>query len=487
MMLKVISAAMAATLLAFPAVAQPVCDEADTIVGLSTMVLAKRGGLPRLQARNIGAEAAYLTIRYTPLEGDAAADLLDGPLLEGMRGADELIFAWYVHNRGLAATHERFGEEQMQKLVLASPTTVRALVLREAEDVALNALPEGSNSAGQSALLPIYAGMLDLPDATKQRVAAYAESRGHIVVAASVYATMRDTDAYAAFLSRLGDPSLGEAISQTLQILPIFVGHEPLPMPAADNPGTWRDMYSVTMAAALQPQHEFLNSFFNMTGYIDFAMLGAQVLRDGIASGAIPDKGPMDAGWIALYRALRDAPQAESAQGIDDTLNGIQNGARPLRATAAEVLDWMLAVDALGPYVRAETDTLPEAPVGPTGQLAAQWPEWQRLAQLARSASPETSAPSDELSLAMLAELLFAAGKSDALTTLLAAAPTSFASVGLASDFAIRLDRLCAAYLWHPAESLLLAGSPIYKFDDAGADFEMGPVPPIESDKAAKN
>ncbi len=63
--------------------------------------------------------------------------------------------------------------------------------------------------------------------------------------------------------------------------------------------------------------------------------------------------------------------------------------------------------------------------------------------------------------------------------------------VGLAEDFAGRLDRQCSSYLWHPAESVTLAGAPIYKFDDAGADFtlETAPAEPARTvnDKAVKN
>src|SRR5690349_12326088 len=58
------------------AVSAEECPERDAIVKLSDYVLEKRLELPRLQARSFGAEAAYLKIRYAPLEGPAAAELL---------------------------------------------------------------------------------------------------------------------------------------------------------------------------------------------------------------------------------------------------------------------------------------------------------------------------------------------------------------------------------------------------------------------------
>jgi hypothetical protein len=68
-------------------------------------------------------------------------------------------------------------------------------------------------------------------------------------------------------------------------------------------------------------------------------------------------------------------------------------------------------------------------------------------------------------------------GAHDALRLLIADMPPTIASVGMADDFARRLDRGCASYLWHPAESIVLAGTPIYKFDDAGVDFTLETAP----------
>ena len=77
----------------------------------------------------------------------------------------------------------------------------------------------------------------------------------------------------------------------------------------------------------------------------------------------------------------------------------------------------------------------------------------------------------------MAAEILHAMGAHEALRGLVAKLPPTIASVGMADDFARRLDRQCASYLWHPTESVTLVGAPIYKFDDAGTGLAPEPAP----------
>jgi hypothetical protein len=476
-MSRVLLAAVAAALLTSPALAQPACDQAGDVVALSNIVLARRADLPRLQARNFGAEAAFLKIRYEPLDDDRAEALVNSPDLAEVRNIKDLVFALAVRNRNLSGANQTLGTDEFQKLILASPTTVRALILRGAEDVVINALPASPGDVDYSSTLPLFAAVLDLPDETKQRIAALAEAKGQIVAAGAIYAVVRDPEAWPDFLSRIPSADLRQAIARLWDTLPSFVGNAHLADPDDYSPQTTADLHSVVAGAVLQPEYEFLNPFLNQTGYIDYALVGAGAVRRGLADGSISPKGPMDAGWIATYRAMTADGVREIAAGLADTLTGNNMGQRPLRRTSAEVLDWMLAVDALRPYIRGETDKLPAAPVGPSGSIA-QWSEWQVLAEYATSASGISGVNNDDLSTAMLAELLFAAERYEDLGALLANAPPTPVTVGLAADFAQRLDRLCAAYLWHPAESVLLNGQPIYKFDDAGADFAYGPADP---------
>ncbi|MGO7501156.1 hypothetical protein ACC681_38170, partial [Rhizobium ruizarguesonis] len=65
----------------------------------------------------------------------------------------------------------------------------------------------------------------------------------------------------------------------------------------------------------------------------------------------------------------------------------------------------------------------------------------------------------------IVAELLFAKADQPALRAFVEQAPAGQARVSVANDFAIRLDRACAAYLYHPTEAGTLQGQPIFKFD----------------------
>jgi hypothetical protein len=157
-------------------------------------------------------------------------------------------------------------------------------------------------------------------------------------------------------------------------------------------------------------------------------------------------------------------------------LRGLNVGRRPLRQTAAETMDWIIAVDALMPYLMRETEELPETPHAPGGTLESEWAIWQELAVAARMAPAAIDIGGDERRAAIAAEIVYAMGAYDALRILIADMPPTITSVGMADDFARRLDRQCASYLWHPAESVVLAGA-IYKFDDAGRDFTLETAP----------
>jgi hypothetical protein len=231
-------------------------------------------------------------------------------------------------------------------------------------------------------------------------------------------------------------------------------------------------MSEVLMLAALQPEAEFINTYFNYTGLIDGALLAGRAVRGAIEDGTIARDGTMDAGWLLAYRTILGMGD-RFAEEIDGVLRNTHIGKRPLRQNAAETMDWMLAVDALIPYLRWDTENPPEAPQGPGGTLEAQWAIWQELAVAARSAPAAIDVGGDERRAAIAAEIVYAMGAYDALHALIADLPPTSTSLAMADDFARRLDRQCASYLWHLAESITLAGAPIYKFDDAGVDFKL--------------
>ena len=452
-----------------PAFAQD-CPARAAILSLSDTLLEGREALPKLQARGYGAEAAYLKIRYAPLDDSEAEALLTGLLAKDIRDIRDVAFAWATARLGLERALAIVGEEA-GALALRSPTTIRALIAADAEEIVVEAMAEleiDSELVGS-----VHTAILDLPEPMKAKLFALADQGGLFFLAAGIAALMDDQSAWDNILSDIEvviNESMATEVAQRFRHLPMFIGRPARPVlnPDPHSEALQEELDRILAAAARLPQFEFLNPYFNQTGYIDEVLAAAAALEAGLDDGTINAKGSLDAAWLSAYRGMREA---NLPTGLDDNLKSIALGDRPFRPQVADVLDWIIAVNALAPYLRGETDSLPDAPHGPGGSFAAGWPEWQVLAEAARGAPDSIAAGSDERSGAMAAELLLGAGEYDAAATLVSKMPASQTSLRLAADFALRLDRLCESYLWHPAESVVLAGTPIYKFDDAGIEL----------------
>jgi hypothetical protein len=469
---RLVAGAALAALMVAPALAQEACPAAGEIVELSRLVLDKRSELPRLQARRFGVDAAYLTLRYAPLEGEAAKSFVTDLMGQDILDFDDLAFAFLAATEGVAAAEIALGNDASLEVMTGTPSGTRAAIVFDTPQRLLDGFARLHDEGAPQPLYAIYAGLLDLPDETKSAVAVLAEERGHFAVAGALYAMMQDATAWPGYLSRIPSSDLAETIRNMWSWLPTLVGNTPLPPPHVTDQQARADMSEVLMLAALQPEAEFINPYFNYTGLIDGALLAGRALRAAIEDGTIARDGTMDAGWLLVYRTILGMGD-RFAEEIDGVLRNTHIGKRPLRQNAAETMDWMLAVDALMPYLTGETADLPEAPPGPGGTLEAQWTTWQELAVAARAAPAAIDVGGDERRAAIAAEIVYAMGALDELHALLADLPPTSTSLAMADDFARRLDRQCASYLWHLAESITLAGAPIYKFDDAGADFKL--------------
>ncbi|WEZ83875.1 hypothetical protein P6U16_03690 [Rhizobium sp. 32-5/1] len=124
--------------------------------------------------------------------------------------------------------------------------------------------------------------------------------------------------------------------------------------------------------------------------------------------------------------------------------------------TPRDVIDHLLVVEALTPYVRGESQTQPEPPAELSEAMKGKYTEWLAMAQIVRNGTVPAGLANDPALLIMLSELLFAKGDLKGLAAFVDAAPAGEASVFTATDFAARIDRHCASYLSHPAEAVLL-------------------------------
>jgi hypothetical protein len=185
-------------------------------------------------------------------------------------------------------------------------------------------------------------------------------------------------------------------------------------------------------------------------------------LRAAIESGDIRRTGSFDPAWSLVYSELLRTFDRDRLQSDLRSISGI--APRQGRTNVLDTLDWILSVEALTPYLRGETDTIPDPPPDVSPDFAAAWADWSWTAETVRSGENHSSFL-DETVMPLAAELMFASGDAGRLAGFMASVPVSLTSMSIANDMAKRLDRACESYLSHPTEALSLPGQPIFKFE----------------------
>ena len=436
-------------------------DCAPIIQSLAETVLAGRDGLPPLQARRFGTRAIYLLSRYGDLGDDEIDRLLSEAVEARMHGAADLETAWQVH-RGTAD----LSPETITAMVdTAKPSAMRALLLTgEAEAVmaTIAALPAGNRAALSQLAVTIS---FDQSDAVKAELGAIAAGQGLDWLAAGFAAAQEDPKAWPNHVEGMST----EDVDNLLTLwgwMPAFNGN-PILARSTDlqdaEAQSWRQATGlVTWASAKQPEIALLNTFLNQTGaYSQAAAVAKSVLKR--FDTALSPTGPLDAGWLATLEAFDT--QGFDADAIRSQFGSITFGINRVgRENVGDILDWIVAIDALRPYLQDEG----ELPANPPELLSSEFSDWDRWLALAgavhENAALAIKDPSPD-DLPILAEMLHAAGSRELLVQMLQAGAPAPESIALADDFAARIDRLCDAHLWHKGEAPLLAGQALYKFD----------------------
>ncbi|MGO7484522.1 hypothetical protein [Rhizobium ruizarguesonis] len=454
--------------------ADKTCPQRETILSFSDIVLADRAALPPLIAKRYGAEAAYLKIRYAPLSDEETRGLLQTLLTSNVRTADDLAYAWHIHREGYEATIASLGQEQFDMLVTTLGTsTIRALLLNEGgEDTLMKRLAPiateprskapGAFTNGGGA---VAAAIIDQPDEFKKRIVLAAEAQGLVDIAAYVSASENNPQAWNAFLKRgVGKPSLYLLYASQMRAM---VGNPRLERPNIQSALQQDAIHRIQMATALEPEQDFLLNLMNQTGAIASVDRMARILTQQIQSGAIRRNGTMDAAWLFAYRSAVHFLGHSQIDPLFDRLP--YSGRRYVRSSSIfmmrDVIDQLLVVEALQPYVTGKVSDVPPWPAGVSDKIKADWPRWTEMAAKVRDGTVSPTLAADPATFGIVAELLFAKADQPALRAFVEQAPAGQARVSVANDFAIRLDRACAAYLYHPTEAGTLQGQPIFKFD----------------------
>jgi len=441
-----------------------VCDERAAILALAETVLAERSQLPRFPARRFGAEAAYLKMRYTPMSLDDAAVLARGLREAGVREAVDLAGAIDATRGGMDALP---AESAGLPGLASGPSTLRAIVLRgETEKLiaAIAALPENSSlRSGQ----PLITAIVDQQDAEKAAAAEIAARHGLIYMQAGLIATQSTPDAWTAFARDL-DPAKAADLARSWSWAPALFERPALPRPAADaaQEAAREQIHAVMIAAMHTPESDFLATFINQTGDLATGSKAAAAVMATIAAGDIRPEGELDRAWLLVYRSLRTSFEPGRLDATLDSVSSfVRRHPRTLGATTVrDMIDWLIATDALTAYVKGETGDLPEMPADLGAKSRDVWPIWIDMAKAVRGA-PLSGFADDRVRGPIVAELLHAAGDSARLTDFIGSVKDTEMKVALANDFAGRLDRGCASYMYHKGEALLQGGLPIFKLD----------------------
>lgn len=463
-MLKLLGGTFVALTLTVPVYAQDACADAATITSLSETVLNKRPELPRLQARRFGSHALYLMMRYSDLPDDAVEEELAPLLADGVPLARDLAFAW-SYGMSDGTTDRLLGPDAVANALSSStPSAARAMIREGDIDALMSALSADDDRI--IAFQMIVVAALDYTDEQKAALADAAMAHDLPLLAAGFAATQKKSKAWPALVETLD----GETAEQALQLwywLAPAMGKPMLPRKTDQRePGPYgftADKFSEINIAAMQiPQYDFLNTLLNQSGEIDYVVAAATAVNQAMADGRLERRRTLDAAWLLAYRTLvgvwSDTEQLQRQFASFD----LNTERRTSGDKTLGLIDRIVAIDALGPYLRGEVDELPEMPglLSPSAEG-----EWQRWLEVAAAVKANPADPAHVGEDTMAADMLFAAGKAEVLASLIADAPASLQSLRLATDIAIRLDRQCESYLWHPAESVMLAGTPIFKFD----------------------
>jgi hypothetical protein len=449
-----------------PGFAQEACVSQDHIVLLADYVIANRSKLPKLQNRRYGTVSAYLKIKYQQLGSEQIAALVEPLANAKVDRAGELLLTWRISANGLEETLASGASEvQVDVLTLGEGFSSLRAAIRSGEIAfffdKLAAIQEDKRQGiEKGAALSV----IDVDDESKKVLGAEALSRKLYVLAAGLAATQDDRNAWPVFLAALQDLGRAEALTTMLHWLPALKGNPALPRPApanADGQMVRALIHETTIAAARIPQRDYLATYLNQTG--DFAGAGraAAAIIDLTREGAEID---METAWLVIYESLVES--SGNRAEIDKKLKAIPvTGARFGGDNVREVLDHMLAIEALKAYTAKGGASRPPELQGASADFQPQYKAWQDAAAVIAAGGDLAALRSSGQKLLIAANLLFASGRHEELAKFLTSTVPNSDSIRLAEVFAEALDRHCNGFLAFPAEAVIMPGTPMFSFE----------------------
>ncbi|MDB5525584.1 MAG: hypothetical protein JWM58_3347 [Rhizobium sp.] len=445
--------------------AETQCDFQPDIIALSDYVLQNRAGLPKFKGLRYGAISAYLKLKYARL-ADKDAEAMMMPLVQArVSRADELLLSWAINTYGVDAAIAIIGPKSANLLFNLgySASVLRAAVVKEGIPALAEQWQGLSPEQRFRVETRVPTALLDKFDTYKSEMGRQAETQGMLQIAAGLAATQSDPKAWGDFAARVKDKEMLRRTLSYWRWTPSLVGNARLEDdPVEPEVQASRDrLHRVMIASAMIPERNFLTTYVNHSGKLDEGARVADTIIT-LATDKTGEPWTMDRAWIAAYLELMAV--ADDPAQADATLAIIPfGGIRHYDGSIRDVLDWIIAVDALKPFMSGKSE-VKEKP-GLISKDFNDWGTWQAVAGAIRNNSDLAAYQAAPQSRAITAELLFAAGRQHALAAFISSARPDDMSVSLAEDFVNRMDRTCYGYLNFPAEAIAFPDTPLFRFD----------------------
>ncbi|UVC10654.1 hypothetical protein IHQ71_08745 [Rhizobium sp. TH2] len=461
-----------AFLLATPAIAGgEQCAHAKEITDLAGFVLDDLAHPQPTLGKSYGVDAAYLTLHYGNISEPEAEGLLKALIAQNVVAGRSFVQAYLISRYGYDEATQRLQSfRQTVGYGSLDTTVIRQLAKANRFDVAISALVKQTTPPDANRPLGDAMAVIDFPDADKRRFAQAAEAAGLYAMAGGIYASMGDRSDWPGYIKRnFKKPGFPRLRYTFLAFSAYHPELPPMPDPRnGRNSLMIRKYVRTDYAAGFRLPHVSLPLAYGSRIHFEplFSAKASDKLIKLIDQGAIKPTDNMDESWLVAFREI--AARIGDPRGTMEKMERIGfDGRRHLRTNAGEILNWMLAVEAIAPWLNNPGDEFPDIPDEAGESLRVNWQTWRTVGTAIEAGDLQSLDRRDEKASAIATELLFAKGDYQALTELVASVPSPWLKLRLAEDFSTRLDRLCDSRLYFPGEGVMGPAALLYDFDVA--------------------
>jgi hypothetical protein len=450
------------------------CPYSTEITALADGLLSDLHSANPGVARAFGRDAAFVKLYYGTLDEDGI-DAVLGELQGGhAESASAFAFAYYLTSLGFDQAKQKMGAGLQS--AIEGPidlTLMRALAKAGRFDLAVTRMSKFTLQPQRRRFLPLALPFIDNTAAERLRLAAMADKGGAVVLAGELYASLPDDSGWNAYLKRhfreLGYLNLG---GNFFVFSAMNADKQPLRNPKNRSDGVMFRTFvqRVSATAWLVPGPSLLYQYLAQFKFQPvYPSRAAIALRAAYDRHDLKPSGPVEQGWLATYRALVVATEKDAPGLVAANMQKVKIASRRyLDGSAGDILDTMLAGEAIGPWLANPAAPFPAPPPLASKALKAGWERWRAVAVAIRDHREMKGSAVDAATRGMTADLLYAGRDAGRLVAVIGAEPNDALRQRLEIDFISRLDRLCDASLYFPGEGLFLRDSTIYRFDILG-------------------